>query len=141
MSILKRLKDNVMGTDEQNKAAQKRMDEAKKEKDREQTKKMRPPTEGNILGIDTLRGQNRLAKKIEDKNIGEPKDFAELAEKSMSKDLRKTADRTFKSLPEEVKDYIAYQDAGFKKGGTVKSSASKRADGCAVKGKTRGRIV
>jgi hypothetical protein len=29
---------------------------------------------------------------------------------------------------------------GFKKGGSV-SSASKRADGCAVKGKTRGRIV
>jgi hypothetical protein len=28
----------------------------------------------------------------------------------------------------------------FKKGGTV-SSASKRADGCAVKGKTRGRII
>lgn len=32
----------------------------------------------------------------------------------------------------------AYSDAGFKKGGVVKSSsASKRADGCAVRGKTR----
>jgi len=29
---------------------------------------------------------------------------------------------------------------GMKKGGSV-SSASKRADGCAIKGKTRGRIV
>jgi hypothetical protein len=29
---------------------------------------------------------------------------------------------------------------GFKKGGSV-SSASKRADGCAIKGKTRGKIV
>jgi hypothetical protein len=29
---------------------------------------------------------------------------------------------------------------GFKKGGKV-SSASKRGDGCAVKGKTRGRMV
>jgi hypothetical protein len=29
----------------------------------------------------------------------------------------------------------------FKKGGAVKSSASKRADGCAVKGKTRGKFV
>jgi hypothetical protein len=29
----------------------------------------------------------------------------------------------------------------FKKGGVVKSSASKRADGCAVKGKTKGRMV
>jgi hypothetical protein len=27
------------------------------------------------------------------------------------------------------------------KGGTIKSSASKRADGCAIKGKTRGRMV
>ena len=32
------------------------------------------------------------------------------------------------------------QAPGMKKGGKV-SSASKRADGCAVKGKTRGRIV
>ena len=30
---------------------------------------------------------------------------------------------------------------GYKKGGAVKSSASKRADGIAVKGKTRGTIV
>lgn len=30
---------------------------------------------------------------------------------------------------------------GMKKGGSVKSSASKRADGCATKGKTRGKIV
>jgi hypothetical protein len=32
-------------------------------------------------------------------------------------------------------------DELFKKGGMVKSSASKRADGIAVKGKTRGRMV
>ena len=31
--------------------------------------------------------------------------------------------------------------SGFKKGGSVKSSASKRADGCAQRGKTRGRMV
>lgn len=30
---------------------------------------------------------------------------------------------------------------GMKKGGKVSSSASKRADGCAVKGKTRGKFV
>jgi hypothetical protein len=30
---------------------------------------------------------------------------------------------------------------GMKKGGSVKSSASKRADGIATKGKTRGKIV
>ncbi len=31
--------------------------------------------------------------------------------------------------------------AGMKKGGAVKSFASKRADGIAIKGKTRGRMV
>jgi hypothetical protein len=30
---------------------------------------------------------------------------------------------------------------GMKKGGSVKSSASKRADGCAQRGKTRGKMV
>ena len=34
----------------------------------------------------------------------------------------------------------AKKELGMKKGGSV-SSASKRADGCAVKGKTKGRIV
>ena len=30
---------------------------------------------------------------------------------------------------------------GMKKGGVVKSSASKRADGCAQRGKTRGKVI
>lgn len=33
------------------------------------------------------------------------------------------------------------ESRGMKKGGSVKSSASKRADGCASRGKTRGRMV
>ena len=50
------------------------------------------------------------------------------------------------SLPaqEEEKTSTAMKKGGsvkkYKKGGTV-SSASKRADGCAVKGKTKGRFV
>lgn len=35
----------------------------------------------------------------------------------------------------------AKKELGMKKGGVVKSSASKRADGCATKGKTKGRMV
>jgi hypothetical protein len=31
--------------------------------------------------------------------------------------------------------------SGLRKGGAVRSSASKRADGCAVRGKTKGRMV
>ena len=42
---------------------------------------------------------------------------------------------TVKSGVEKVKSAL-----GFKKGGKV-SSASKRADGCAIKGKTKGRMV
>ena len=57
---------------------------------------------------------------------------------------------------EEMKDSEAYRknkamydtstevkkfDENYKKGGMVRSSASKRADGCAVKGKTKGRII
>ena len=42
-----------------------------------------------------------------------------------------------RSIPSEAYEY---DDAGYKKGGKV-SSASKRADGCAIKGKTRGRMV
>jgi len=33
------------------------------------------------------------------------------------------------------------EERGYKKGGVVKSSASKRADGCAIRGKTKGRMV
>jgi predicted phosphoribosyltransferase len=37
--------------------------------------------------------------------------------------------------------YETEKESGYKKGGSVKSSASKRADGCAIKGKTKGRMV
>jgi hypothetical protein len=38
-------------------------------------------------------------------------------------------------------DYKNPTDGDYKKGGLVKSSASKRADGIAIKGKTKGRMV
>jgi hypothetical protein len=47
------------------------------------------------------------------------------------------------TLNSEQKQMLAAQhkaNAGMKKGGMV-SSASKRADGCAIKGKTKGRMV
>lgn len=40
----------------------------------------------------------------------------------------------------EVKARLAQPRPGMKKGGSV-SSASKRADGCAMKGKTKGKFV
>lgn len=103
------------------------------------SKKMRPPTSGESYAIDVARGQNRLAKEYEE--IEKPKNTVEAVRKNvMPSKLRKEADNTFKNLPEEVKEYEAYKDAGYKKGGKV-SSASKRADGCAIKGKTRGKMV
>jgi hypothetical protein len=36
---------------------------------------------------------------------------------------------------------VTLDELGFKKGGSVKSSASKRADGIAMRGKTRGKMV
>jgi hypothetical protein len=64
----------------------------------------------------------------------------------MSRSLKKEAD---KYQNEEEKRRMEEQAAaeqaaaqGMKKGGKVKmSSASKRADGCATRGKTRGRMV
>jgi rubrerythrin len=40
------------------------------------------------------------------------------------------------SVPASAREGEAYQNAGYKTGGSV-SSASKRADGCAIRGKTR----
>jgi hypothetical protein len=44
------------------------------------------------------------------------------------------------SVPEAAREYEAYQEAGYAKGGSV-GSASKRADGCAQRGKTKGKFV
>lgn len=41
---------------------------------------------------------------------------------------------------QDAKDRKKIADMGYKKGGSV-SSASKRADGCAIRGKTKGRMV
>ena len=62
-------------------------------------------------------------------------------------EANKSQDEKIKALEAEVAagrktKQQAQAEVGMKKGGKVKvSSASKRADGIAVKGKTRGRIV
>lgn len=50
--------------------------------------------------------------------------------------------RPFKNLneAEEYASELQRETRGMKKGGAVKS-ASKRADGCAIRGKTRGKMV
>ena len=77
MEILETLKEKILGTDEQNKAASERMK------------------------------NNPMEKKFQKMMGNEPKDEKE------TKPVKKA------------------------KGGMIKSSASKRADGCAIRGKTR----
>lgn len=61
------------------------------------------------------------------------------AEQFMSEDEKKK--RAAQQLAgEKIGKPLPYVASGMKKGGKV-SSASKRADGCAIKGKTKGRIV
>ena len=49
--------------------------------------------------------------------------------------------RRYRDEEEEKRKRQAGAPTGMKKGGKVKSSASKRADGCAQRGKTRGKFV
>ena len=48
--------------------------------------------------------------------------------------------KTYKKAREYASE-LQRETRGMKKGGAVKSSASKRADGIAMKGKTKGRMV
>lgn len=60
------------------------------------------------------------------------KDSYDAAKKQESEDKNYSALETIKK--------VAKKAVGMKSGGSV-SSASKRADGCAMKGKTKGRMV
>lgn len=64
--------------------------------------------------------------KRESRGIEKPANFDAIEESKQ--DAKDAADRK------------KISDMGYKKGGSV-SSASKRADGCAIKGKTRGKMV
>ena len=69
----------------------------------------------------------------------------EVARDNVTGETSKKQDEKIKALEAEVAagkktQQQAQAEIGMKKGGKV-SSASKRADGCAVKGKTKGRMV
>jgi hypothetical protein len=104
VDILKKLKDNVMGTDEQNKAAQERMDKAKKQSKYVNNQELLAPMQAAF-------------DKYEKKKADEKIKFKEERDASRSKSM-------------------TMDEMNMKSGGKV-SSASKRADGCAIRGKTR----
>ena len=83
------------------------------------------------------------AREIMQRGIQGEGDFLSKISTTMAKAARddiKTAEKMRESVPQAAREGEAYQYAGYKKGGKV-GSASKRADGCAIKGKTRGKII
>ena len=68
-----------------------------------------------------------LMKRLKDNIMGTPKQNEEAAER-----MRKMDEKNPDSSQAKVNKAL-----GMKKGGMIKSSASKRADGCAIRGKTR----
>jgi hypothetical protein len=90
-------------------------------------------------------GIKRLAESDEKKkNADKNKREADAEMKRESRGIPKPAN--FDAMQESIQDAKdaadrkKISDMGYKKGGSV-SSASKRADGCCVKGKTRGKMV
>jgi hypothetical protein len=92
----------------------------------------RKPTEKESAKLDSAR------KKVQEGIEGE-KDLLSKFMPTMAKAARddiKAGMKMRESVPEKAREGEAYQNAGYKSGGKV-SSASKRADGCCIRGKTR----
>jgi hypothetical protein len=88
-------------------------------------------------------GKMETARNLTQRGIEGQKDFLSKISTTMAKSARddeKRGRHMFESVPAAAREYEAYNQAGYAKGGSV-SSASKRADGCAQRGKTKGRMV
>lgn len=83
----------------------------------------------------TRRGMERAGKKLAEEGI--PSDAARKAAREAAQKAREKAKRE-KEYDERLSSDMA---GGFKRGGAVKSSASRRADGIAQRGKTKGRYI
>jgi hypothetical protein len=93
--------------------------------------------------VDKLKGMDQRS--IEDvvKDKLKSMDQRTLKEVTTDKMDQRSIEDVVKGKPPKYKDEVAKKKGGsvsYKSGGSV-SSASKRADGCAVKGKTKGRMV
>lgn len=94
--------------------------------------------------VDKLKGMDQRS--IEDvvKDKLKSMDQRTLKEVTTDKMDQRSIEDVVKGKPPKYKDEVAKQKGGkiasYKSGGMI-SSASKRADGCAIKGKTRGRMV
>jgi rubrerythrin len=83
------------------------------------------------------------SRKMMRKGIEGEKDFLSKILPTMAKSARddqRMAKRMRESVDPRAREGEAYNQAGYRKGGKVKGGVT-RADGCAVKGHTRGKVV
>lgn len=83
----------------------------------------------------TRRGMERAGKKLAEEGV--PSDAAREAARKAAKAAREKSKRE-KEYDERLASDMG---GGYKRGGSVKSSASRRADGIAQRGKTRGKYI
>jgi hypothetical protein len=155
MEMLKTLKDKVMGTDEQNKAASERMKNNPMEKKFQKVMGNEPKDEKEVKPVEKAKGgqvkkyeeggdvvdkltpQIKKAYESLDKSLGVTKETSPELRKSFAEKLEKLSKSSGGSGggmgPGKMNRDMT---KAYKAGGKV-SSASKRADGCAVRGKTR----
>lgn len=124
MEMLKTLKDKVMGTDEQNKAAAERMKNNPMEQKFQKMMGNAPKDEKEVKPVEKAKG-------------GKVKRYAEGGlEGAASDSIKKGAMAGLEDAMSGPGKKGAMAGLGMKAGGKV-SSASKRADGFAIRGKTR----
>ncbi len=95
---------------------------------------IRKPTEKEVAKLEQSRELMR-------KGIAGEQDIMSKFSTTMAKSARddiRAAKAMRESVPERAREYEAYNQAGYKEGGMT---ASARADGCAIRGKTRGKMV
>ena len=93
--------------------------------------------------MDKKRAEIELARKMMQEGIEGEGDMLSRISTTMRKQARdrfKEGLKRYEKSDEKIREKEAYDFAGYKNGGKV-SSASKRADGCAVRGKTKGRMI
>jgi hypothetical protein len=95
-------------------------------------------------GAGLMAGPVKLASMTGQKKLDAKKREADAEIKRESRGIEKPANfdaiQESKQDAKDAADRKKISDMGYKKGGSV-SSASKRADGCCIKGKTRGKMV
>ena len=93
-----------------------------------------------------FKGLDRMKKAMDKVQDLQDKDPNEMAAEKLNKEIQEVQAKQKKEFDMLKKNIPLNDDMGplpekkYKKGGSV-SSASKRADGCATKGKTKGRII